>query len=130
MTILLALHSIIRWVIVIVAVIAIVKFAIGWLQKQAFDKMSNGLSAGFNGLMDLQATLGLLYLLIAGFSGQGFPGFRLEHSFTMIVAVIVAHSSAMWKKRDDATRYRNTLFTILISLVIIFVGMSMLPGNG
>jgi len=129
MTILLTLHSIVRWIIVLVALAAIIKFALGWLQKQAFDKMSNGLSAGFNGLMDLQVTLGLLYLLIGGFTGQGFPGYRITHTLIMLVAVAVAHSSAMWKKKDDVTRYRNTLITILVVLIIVFIGISILPGN-
>jgi hypothetical protein len=128
MTVLLTIHSIVRWTIVLVAVIAIVKFAMGWLQKQSFDKMSNGLSSGFNGLMDLQATLGVLYFLLTGFGGVGFPAFRIEHAVTMIIAVAVAHSSAMWKKKDDTTHYRNTLFTIVLSLLIIFVGIVPLGG--
>ncbi len=129
MTILLTLHDIVRWAIIVVAVVAIIKFALGWLQKQSFDKMSNGLASGFNGLMDLQATLGLLYLLITGFTGQGFPAYRIEHTIIMIVAVAVAHSAAMWKKKDDVTRYRNTLITIIVVLIIVAIGIAVLPGN-
>jgi len=45
---LLMLHSIVRWLIVIVGVVALVKFAIGLLQKSAFGKMDRGLSSGFS----------------------------------------------------------------------------------
>jgi hypothetical protein len=35
MSVLLTIHSVVRWLIVIVAVVAAVKFAMGWLQVSA-----------------------------------------------------------------------------------------------
>ena len=130
MSILLMLHSIVRWVIVLVAVVAIVKLALGWLQGGAFKGMDRGLVAGFSGLMDLQATLGIVFLLWNGLATEiGFPRHRIEHAFVMIIAAVVAHLPARWKNAADATRFRNSLLAIVVSLVLVYIGVATLPGG-
>lgn len=131
MTILLTLHSILRWVIVLVALALIIKFALGLIQKQPYDKTARGLVSAFGGLMDTQLLLGTAFFVWSGLAIQG--GFALrhrwEHLAMMLVAVIVAHLPAMWKKRDDQTRYRNGLVAILVSILLVVVGVFTLPGN-
>lgn len=129
MNILLMAHSGVRWLILLVAVIAIVKYAVGWLRRGTYQGMDRGLMAGFNGLMDLQGTLGLVFLVWNGLSGVGFPGYRIAHAVIMIAAMSVAHLSSRWKNADDMTRFRNNLFVIVGSLILIFVGISVLPGG-
>ena len=73
MALLLSIHSYLRWLILVVALIAVIKFAIGWLRGGAFQKMDRGLASGFSGLMDLQALTGLILLVWGGFAGTGFP---------------------------------------------------------
>ena len=51
MEILLTLHSWTRWLIVVVGVIAFVKFLIGWLRKSSFQPMDRGLMSGFVGFL-------------------------------------------------------------------------------
>ncbi len=127
---LLMLHSILRWIIVLVAVVAIFKLAIGWLRGGAFKGMDRGLVAGFSGLMDLQVTLGIIFLLWNGLATDvGFPLYRIEHGVTMIVAAVVAHLPARWKNADDKTRFRNSLLAIIISLALVFAGVAGLPGG-
>lgn len=125
---LLPLHSYLRWLIVIVAITAIVKFAIGWLRGGAFKGMDRGLASGFAGLMDLQVLLGLIILIGLGGS-EGYPMVRIEHGVTMILAAIVGHLPARWKKAADDIRFRNTLFCILGALLLVFVGVMRLPGG-
>jgi len=127
MQILLMIHSILRWLIVIAAVIVSVKFALGWLRGGVFQKMDRGLISGFSGLIDLQVTLGIIFLIWNGLAGAGFPMFRIEHAVTMIVAAVVAHLPARWKNADDKTRFRNSLFIVLDTLIIIFIGVVRLP---
>jgi hypothetical protein len=55
--------------------------------------------------------------------------FRIEHAVTMAIAAVVAHLSALWKNADDAKRFRNTLFIILDTLIIVFIGVARLPGG-
>ena len=130
MAFLLMLHSILRWIIILVAVIAIIKFALGWWSGMEFKGMDRGLMSGFSGLMDLEVTLGVIFLLWSGIgAGAGFPMHRIEHGVTMIVAAVVAHLSARWKNADAKIRFRNNLFVILASIILVVIGISTLPGG-
>ena len=130
MLILLMIHSIVRWLIVAVGLAALVKFAIGWLKGGSFKGMDRGLASGFSGLMDLQATLGLVFLLWNGLATDiGFPRQRLEHMGVMLIAVVLGHLPARWKNAGDKTRFRNTFLCVLGALVLIFVGVATLPGG-
>ena len=129
MNILLMLHAIVPVFILLVAVVAIVKFALGWLRGGEFKGMDRGLMSGFSGLMDLQVLLGIIYFLWNGFTDEGFPAFRIAHGVTMIIAAVVAHLSVRWKKADDKTRFRNSLFVIIAALVLVVVGIAFLSGG-
>ncbi len=127
MLILLKIHSILRWVVVIVGFIAIVKFLITMTSKRAFGKTDRGLSAGFSGLMDLQVTLGLLYFLITGFGGAGFPMYRIEHLVTMLLAAVAGHAPVMFKKANN--KFAVALGGVLVALLLVCVGVWRLPGG-
>jgi hypothetical protein len=129
MSILLVTHSYLRWLVLIVAVAAAVKFAIGWLRGSEFKGMDRGLTAGFSGVMDLQATLGFILFIWMGVAGLGFPMYRIEHAVTMIIAASVAHLPARWKNAADNIRFRNGLFCILGALLLVYVGVMRLPGG-
>jgi hypothetical protein len=123
------IHSIVRWLIVIVAVVAAVKFLIGWRRGGAFGSTDRGLMSGFTGLIDLQVTLGLIYFIWNGIADEGFPAFRIEHAVTMIIAAVVAHLHTKWKNAEDKIRFRNSLFIVLDVLIIIFIGIALLPAE-
>ncbi|GAB4399188.1 MAG: hypothetical protein OHK003_23020 [Anaerolineales bacterium] len=129
MDILLVIHSHTRWLILLVALAAIVKFAIGWLRGGAFKGMDRGLAAGFSGLMDLQATVGLIYLIWTSIAGVPFTPNRIEHLTTMIIAAAVAHLPMRWKNAPDHIRFRNTLFCIVGALLLVFLGVVRLRGG-
>jgi hypothetical protein len=126
MEILLTLHSWTRWLVVIVGVIAFIKFLVGWLRKSSFQPMDRGLMSGFVGLLDLQFLLGLI-LFIWGWLDVGLARFRAEHAFTMILAVALAHMSRRWREADDTTRFRNYALIILGVFILVFAGIAVLP---
>ncbi len=127
MNVVLTLHSTVRWLIRVAALIALVNFAMGWLQKQEFKAMDRGLMSGFTGLIDLQLLMGLI-LLIG--DGGGFTRHRLEHATTMIIVMIIAHLPALWRKNaDDNIKFRNNLAVIVVTLLLIVAGISVL-GSG
>lgn len=128
MTILLTLHSINRWLVTLAALALIVRLIIGLVNKQSFDKTASTLTTVFTGLMDVQMLLGLLYFVLDGFAKIGFPPYRWEHLVIMFLAVAAAHQTARWKKNDDITRTRNTLLTVAVSLLLIFIGVGPLGG--
>lgn len=124
----LMLHSIVRWLIVLVGLIALLKFLAGILRKSEFTKMDRGLSAGFSGLMDLQVTLGLIFLLWNGLAGRvGFPMFRIEHMVTMLLAAVAGHLPSIMKKSEN--KFRIAFFSVFLALVLVFAGVSRLPGG-
>lgn len=127
MDILLIIHSFLRWLIVLAAVLVAIKFAIGWLRGGAFENIDRRLASGFSGLMDLQVLIGLILLIWGGLTGAGFPSFRILHTVVMFIAAIVAHLHVLWKNSEDKTRFRFSLFIILDVLIIIFVGLAILP---
>lgn len=129
MSMILVIHSHTRWLVILVALIAVVKFTVGWLRGGAFKGMDRGLAAGFSGLMDLQATLGLVFLIWNGLAGTGFPMYRIEHAVIMVLAATAGHLPARWKNFPDALRYRNTLFSIVAALVLVYLGVARLPGG-
>ena len=128
MNILLMVHSILRWVILLVAVIAIAVFLVSWLRRSQLQGVDRGLMSGFSGLMDLQAMLGIILLVWSGLAGAGFPRYRLEHALIMVLAAVVAHLSARWKNADAPLRYRNYFLIILASLLLVLIGIAVLPG--
>ena len=127
LSILLGTHSLVRWIIVAVSLIALVWFVLVWLRGMRNEQADRGLMAAFTGLIDLQVLLGVIYILWSGFAGAGFPRYRLEHAVTMIVAAVVAHQSMRWRNADAPIRARNNAALIALVLVLVFIGVSLLP---
>jgi uncharacterized membrane protein YphA (DoxX/SURF4 family) len=127
MGLLLQAHSGIRWLVVLAAVIAIVVFLLNWLQKNPASQTDRKFMAIFVGLFDLQWLLGVILLLWVGFGGDGFTRQRLEHAFTMTLALVLAHLSAKWKNAPAPTRARNYLFLTLGVLLLIIAGVAVFP---
>jgi len=47
----------------------------------------------------------------------------------MILAAAAGHLPARWKKADSKERFRNTMFSIVGSILLVIVGLVMLPGG-
>ena len=127
LNIVLHIHSLVRWVIVGVSLIALVWFALVWLRGMRSEKADRGLMAAFSGLIDLQVLIGIVYILWSGFAGVGFPLYRIEHALVMFIAAGMAHMSMSWRKAGVQTRARNNAALIVGVLVIVFIGVSLLP---
>ncbi|HSG45326.1 MAG TPA: hypothetical protein VLA72_19450 [Anaerolineales bacterium] len=123
----LMLHSILRWVLVIVGLFALVKFLIGWARKSEFAKMDRGFQASFSGLVDFQVLLGFIYFFWNGLAGAGFPMFRIEHMITMIVAAVVAHLPSFMKKAEN--KFAVAFYAVIGALIVIVLGVYRLPGG-
>lgn len=120
----LTVHSIVRWIVVIVGVIVAVKLLIGWLQNGKFSSLDRRLSMVFSIAIDVQILIGLITLLTMGLTRQ-----RMEHAFVMILALVAVHLPMRWRNAPDAARFRNTLLSFVVALILIFIGVSLLPGG-
>lgn len=121
------IHSVVRWLVVAVSLVALVWFALVWLRGTGNEKADRGLMAAFSGLIDLQVAIGLILIVWSGFAGVGFPRYRIEHAFIMIIAAVVAHLSMRWRNAGMRTRARNNVALIVGVLVIVYIGVSLLP---
>lgn len=120
------IHGEMRWLVAIVAIIVIVKFALGLIQKAEYKSMDRGLMSGLVGLIDVNFLLGLILLFSLGFDARE----RVEHAGIMFLAVLLAHSNAAWRKSEDsAKKFRNNLILIIVVLVLVFAGVMRIRGG-
>ncbi len=122
MDFLLTLHSINRWIIVTVAVAALIKFLIGWLRNSNYERADRILLTAYKGLLDLQLLMGIVLLIDSGFALR-----PLEHALAMIVAVALAHATRLWRDRPDRVKFRANFLATLIGLLLIIAGVAILP---
>lgn len=123
------IHSDWRWIIVVLAIVAAARLAVGLLGRQPYDRSSRILTQLFGISVDIQVLIGLVYFLWQGIENDLWPRYRFEHMVVMIVAAAVAHLPARWRSAPDQIRYRNDLLAVLAAIVLIFIGVLLLPGG-
>ena len=121
-----SVHWTLPWLILVIGMYAVIRFARGYIRETVFTKTDQRLVAVFSGLMDLQGALGLIFFLVSGLEGIGFPSNRILHGSVMLVAVIIPHISSRWGDADDQTRHLNNFFGILSSFLLMLVGLSLI----
>lgn len=121
------LHSLWRWVVVVVALVALVKFALGWLQKKTPDALARRLLLAFTTTIDIQVLLGIVLVVLLALNGAVGRD-AIEHVVVMVIAAVVAHLSAIWRKREDNVFLRNNFLVVLVTLLLIVVGVSTVNG--
>jgi len=121
------LHSIVRWVVVVITIVALLKLVAGVVQGGAFDALTQRLMMAFAMGITLQWVVGLVLLLSMGsLTGFGVRHFW-EHAGLMTVAVALAHMHNRWKAAPAATRYRASLAIVVVVLLLVFAGVALLP---
>ena len=130
------LHSVLRWIVLIVALWAIIKMASGMSGKKPFTKSDKRPALFFQITMDLQMLIGL-YLYFFGewgmksISRSGFAEvmkssiprfFALEHFVGMLLAVILVHIGygATKKATSDKKKFTTAFWCFLVALIVIF----------
>ena len=127
MAFVLTLHSIVRWLVVIVAVIAVVRYALVMAGRAQPSGMDRGLMSGYTGLLDVNVLLGLILII-----GLGFTLPAIEHAVTNVVGVAVAHIFARRARKptDEKAAARQRLIGVVVSILIIVVGVAIVGGWG
>jgi hypothetical protein len=122
----LTLHSIVRWLAVLVAVIAVVRFVLVMAGKAQSSGMDRGLMSGYTGLLDSNVLLGLILIIGLG----EWEAVQIEHAVTNVIGVVVAHFFAQRAKKieDPKIKARTNLLGVVISILIIVVGVMFVGG--
>ncbi len=132
----LATHNIMRWVVVILAVYALVRVYMGLFGKKEFTETDRKALSFFSIGMDIQLLLGLLlYFVLSPITKVAFSNFgaamgdsnlrffAVEHISIMVIAVILAHVAVIMTKRasDSAAKFRRAaLWETLSVLALLF----------
>jgi hypothetical protein len=145
----LALHNLVRWVVITVGAWALLRVWSGWLRNVPWTARDTRASRLFVGVLDFQLLLGLLlYVVLSPLTHRAFqdPGaamrdapvryFFVEHVTIMFAAIAIAHIGLAKVKRQssDSGRFQTAALWLGVALAVI-VGFlpwarPLLPGTG
>lgn len=139
----LTIHNILRWLVVITAVLALVRMWAGWLGKKKWTRADDRAGMLFTMMMDLQILVGLILFfffspttlsLLGGSASMSSPlvrYFAAEHLTMMVLAVVLAHVGRSLSKKaaDDGRKFRRAAiwFTIAVLLILAAIPWPFMP---
>jgi uncharacterized membrane protein YozB (DUF420 family) len=146
-TFVLAVHNILRWIVMILLIIALVRAFWGWFGKREWTSTDRKVGRFYSISLDVQFLLGLiLYFFLSPLTSAALSDFGtamsvpdlrffgLEHVFYMILAVILAHVGVATANRAEEAiiKQRRSAIWFSLSLIAILLGMPwfrpLLPG--
>lgn len=136
-TIVLVLHSWVRWLIVVGAVVALVRALRGWSGDRPWEAGDRVPLVATVGMLDLQLLVGLLlYFVLSPMTPGSFEAlgasmkssvtrfWAVEHGFGMLLAVVAAHvTSVRVRRAPDARKHRTAAIGIIVMLVLLAASM-------
>lgn len=137
-TFVLAIHNIMRWVVVILAIVALVRAYWGWFGKRDWTPSDRKAGMFFSISLDVQLLLGLiLYFglspitrsaiqnLGAAMSNADLRFFALEHFFIMVLAVILVHIGTITSRKavETVSKHRRAAVWFTLAVLAIIFGM-------
>ncbi len=124
------IHGYWRWVLLILAVIAAVKFAMGWFGNGKVQAIDKQLAAWFTIAMTIQLVLGLITLVLKLGMGVFIASKYPEHIVYGLIATGLAHAIPMRKDaRPDVARFRMSFIFVVASLVVVLLSVIRLRGG-
>lgn len=125
---LLQAHSEWRYIVLVLLLVSIVKYLIGWLQGSTWGRWDRLLGTATTIVVDIQLLMGLILWGLAMSQGtlEGRPERAIEHPTTMIVAIVVMHLGWMRarKQNDDHLRHRWAALTFLVTGALVALGLT------
>lgn len=136
--IVLTLHSIIRWVVVIAALLAVFRGILGWSGKRPWSGLDDRLGMIFTISMDVQLLLGLLLFFVlspitraamsdmgAAMSNPTLRFFLAEHFPLMVIALVIAHigRSRIRKAESDQRKFRQTVIWFGVAFLLVLAAI-------
>jgi hypothetical protein len=146
-SIVLTLHSFVRWVLVIVAIVAVARAFAGWLGKKEWATLDGQLGMLLSSAADLQMLLGLiLYIFLSPLTQAVFKDFGaamsdpvlrywgVEHIVMLFAAVVLIHIGQMMARRAEAAlkyKWAAIFFGLALLAMLVAIPWPFLPvGSG
>jgi hypothetical protein len=117
-------HSGLRYLVLLMAVVAFVAFAAGLAQKAKFGKVHRIIGASYAGLLHTQALLGLIMVAM----GRFYPAL-IGHIALMLMAAVDMQVLMVLNRKREEPGFIMPLAGVVSSLVLIFAGV-MAIGRG
>lgn len=118
MQILFYAHSGLRYLVLLVGLVALAYFVWGLATRRVPGRAVRSLGAAFSGLLDLQLLLGLLMLAL----GRYYPAL-IGHIVMMVLAVGVVHGLLVVNRRRATPGWVLPLVGVALGLVLIIGGI-------
>jgi hypothetical protein len=137
-TVLLYLHSWLRWAVLILALIVIAKSFLGWFNKKDYTASDNKFATFYIASVHSQFLIGLLlYVFFSPITGAAFADFgaamknsglrffAVEHLLGMVIAVALAQTgrSLSKKAKDSVSKHKKLALFATISLIIMLAAI-------
>lgn len=116
MTALYHAHSGIRYLLLLLALVAIVMFLHGLLTRRPVAKADRVTMGAFTGVLDLQILLGIA-LIVAGI----FYGALMGHLMMMLLAAISAHAAGVLARRSGDPRRAHGIRLAGVALALLLI---------
>ncbi|MDN5214267.1 hypothetical protein QQ020_19470 [Fulvivirgaceae bacterium BMA12] len=128
------IHSWLRWIVLILGLLVIIKSFFGWQGKKTYGKADNALSGSFIGILHLQLLIGLvLYFFLSPITTSAFQDFggamkaaslrywAVEHIFVMILAVVIAQIGRTRSKKasGNVKKFKSVTIFYLIAMILM-----------
>ena len=130
-------HSYVRWLVLLVAIVLLVRTLMGWLGGREWTGADNRLHGLLVGVVNLQFVLGaLLYAWLSPVTyaffgnmggGMGEPMLRffgIEHIVGMVVAITLIHiGRGRSQRKTGSARHKTVFITLLIAVLVMLVSI-------
>jgi hypothetical protein len=137
-TALLTVHSYLRWLILIAALLVIARAVAGVISKRPWGRADDVAATVFVHSLSLQMVIGLIiYIFLSPFTGPAFADFGatmrdralrfilVEHQVGMIIAIALANIGAarIRKGTDLVQRHKTALAFFALSLIVMLLSI-------
>jgi vacuolar-type H+-ATPase subunit I/STV1 len=118
MNTLLSIHSYLRYLVLLVGVIAVAWFAFGLATKRPVDKTVRILGSSFAGLLDTQILIGIIGVAM----GRYYPAL-IGHIVMMVLAAGLAHALLVKNRKSANPGYVLPLIAVGGALLLVVGGI-------
>jgi hypothetical protein len=118
MNTLLSIHSYLRYLVLLVGVVAVAYYAFGLATKRPVDKLVRILGSSFAGLLDTQILLGIIGVAL----GRYYPAL-IGHIVMMVLAAGLAHALLVVNRKRPNPGYLLPLIGVGGALVLVAGGI-------
>lgn len=134
-TILLQIHSLLRYLVLIFLIIVIVNSFLGFSNKKAFGKTDDLLGITLFSLTHTQFLIAIILYFVsplvqfnaATMKDPSLRYWTTEHSVVMLTAIVLITMARITsrKMKDDTAKHRRMLAFNMMAFVIILLGIAM-----